>query len=123
MKDNYTILYVDDEPDNLLAFKVLFRRKYNVVTTADASEALELLKRNTVHLILSDYKMPVMTGVELLSEVAHQYPEITRFIVTGFDDQIALSEAVQKGTVNTVINKPWEVEELDVLLARGLENA
>ncbi|MEM9886655.1 MAG: response regulator [Bacteroidota bacterium] len=120
MKHNSTILYVDDEADNLLAFKVLFRRKYNVVTTAEASEVLKLLQQHQIDLIISDYRMPAMTGVELLHKVAEVHPTIARFIVTGFEELEQLTDALKKGTINKVINKPWEVEELNALFSKYL---
>ena len=104
MDTKYTILYVDDEPDNLMAFKVIFRRQYRVFVTESAAAALQIIGQEEVDLVLSDYKMLKTTGVELLQIVQKNYPDIARLIVTGFGDIDIIHSAMNKGIVEQMIN-------------------
>jgi len=69
-----TILYVDDEENNLFSFKAVFRIKYNVLTALSGDEALEILSKKQVHVIITDQRMPEMTGVEFLEKVLEKIP-------------------------------------------------
>ncbi len=118
----YTILYVDDEKENLTGFKFLFRRYYKVLLTTSGEDALELLKENRVQLVLADQRMPKMTGASLLSKISHLYPDITRIIVTGYSDIDGIVEAVNKGGIYYYVTKPWNAEELKMIIDRALES-
>lgn len=120
MTKKYNILYVDDEPDNLLAFRSVFRRFFNVFTANDGPEAIEFLNDQTVDLILSDQRMPEMTGVELLNKVSIEHPNIIRMIVTGYSEMAPILHAVENGKVAKYITKPWKVEELMSILENAL---
>lgn len=117
----YSILYVDDESENLTGFKFLFRRFYNVYLAQSGNEALELLETTPVHLVLADQRMPKMTGAALLSKVYEKYPEVSRIIVTGYSDIDGIIEAVNKGGIYYYVTKPWNAEELRVIIDRALE--
>ena len=123
MGKKYNILYVDDEPDNLLAFRSVFRRFFNIFTANGAGEAIDLIKKEEIHLILSDQRMPNMTGVELLEKIMTDYPQIKRFIVTGYSEMKPIINAVNTGKVSQYIMKPWNVEELKETLEQALEPA
>ena len=112
MARKFNILYVDDEPDNLLAFRSVFRRFYNVYTASGGNEAIEFLKDRSIDLVLSDQRMPKMTGVELLSWVSQTYPSIKCMIVTGYSEMEPILDAVQQGDVDHFITKPWKVDDL-----------
>lgn len=123
MAKKYSILYVDDEPDNLLAFRSVFRRFFNVYTASGGHEAIEFLQEQNVDLILSDQRMPQMTGVELLRQVSDDFPGIIRMIVTGYSEMDPILQAVEKGQVAQYITKPWKVEELKSILADALSES
>ena len=123
MGKKYNILYVDDEPDNLLAFRSVFRRFFNIFTANGAVEAIDLIKKEEIHLILSDQRMPNMTGVELLEKIMDEYPQIKRFIVTGYSEMKPIINAVNTGKVSQYIMKPWNVDELKETLQQALEPA
>jgi len=112
MDKNFTILYVDDEQQNLISFKAAFRREYNVLTAKSGQEAIELLQVNDVQLIISDQRMPEMTGVEFLEKVLPEFPDAIRMILTGFSDVEAIIDAINKGKVFRYITKPWDENEL-----------
>lgn len=117
----YTILYLDDEPDNLLAFKAVFRRQYQILTAQNADEGLRLLRSHSVDLIISDQRMPYTTGVAFFEQILDEFPEPIRMILTGYSDVQAIVDAINKGKVYHYITKPWKMEELKVIMDNALE--
>lgn len=115
-KKDFTILYVDDEVHNLISFNATFRREYKVLTAQGGQEGLNILNDQDVHLVLSDQRMPEMSGVEFLSQVFHLYPETIRMIITGFSDIDAVIGAINQGGVNRYITKPWDEREMRVTI-------
>ncbi|MEM7347311.1 MAG: response regulator [Chloroflexota bacterium] len=106
------ILYVDDEPNNLFAFKSVFRRSYEVATAADAAEAIALLEKEEFDLVLSDYKMPGMTGVALCEYIMTHFPKLKRMIISGYTHEEDIVLAVENGIIAKSIAKPWNSEVL-----------
>lgn len=117
----YRILYVDDEADNLLTFRSVFRRFYTVFTANGAPEGLALLQEQAIDLVISDHRMPGISGVAFLEQVKATYPHIIRMIVTGYSDVDAVVDAINKGQVYYYITKPWKMAELKVILDNALE--
>ena len=118
----YNILYVDDEADNLLAFRSVFRRYFTVYTATGGNEAIEILKEKDVHLLLSDQRMPQMTGVELCTNVMQSHPEMVRMIVTGYSEMQPIMDAMKEGKVAQYIMKPWNVAELRGTIEEALSS-
>lgn len=119
MSDKITILYVDDEENNLISFKATFRLKYKIFTEIGGEEALKILEENTVHIIITDQRMPNMTGTEFLEKVLHKYTDPIRILLTGYTDMSALVEAVNKGQIFHYLTKPWSEEELEQTIERA----
>ena len=117
----YSILYIDDEPDNLLAFKAVFRRYYTIYSAQSAEEALNILQQVQVDLIISDQRMPRMTGVAFFEHIRDDFPDVIRMILTGYSDVQAIVDAINKGKVYHYITKPWKMEELKVIMDNALE--
>lgn len=107
-----SVLFVDDEEFNLVGFKSSFRRDFHVYTANSADKGLEILDQEEIQVILSDQRMPEMTGVEFFEKVRAKYPLAVRILVTGYTDMNALIEAVNKGNIYKYINKPWNNEHL-----------
>ena len=116
-----TVLYVDDEENNLFSFKATFRIKYNVLTAISGDEALKILETGQVHIIISDQRMPEMTGVEFLEIVLGKFPDPMRILLTGYADMSAVVDAVNKGKIFHYLTKPWNEEELDLTINRAYE--
>ncbi|MGB3619511.1 MAG: response regulator, partial [Catalinimonas sp.] len=108
---DFTILYVDDEEQNLISFKATFRRQYNVLTAVSGEEGLAVMRRRHVHLILTDQRMPGMTGVQFLERILPEYPDTIRMVLTGFSDIEAIIDAINNGGVFRYITKPWDERE------------
>lgn len=119
--DKITVLYVDDEENNLFSFKATFRIKYHVLIALSADEALKILETNNVHVIVTDQRMPGMTGVEFLEVVLEKFPEPMRILLTGYADMNAVVDAVNKGKIFHYLAKPWNEEELDMTINRAYE--
>lgn len=115
-KKDFTILYVDDEVHNLISFRATFRREYKILTATGGEDGLQVLKENDVHLVLSDQRMPEMTGVQFLENVISEYPETIRMIITGYSDIDAVIGAINKSGVNRYINKPWDEREMRITI-------
>lgn len=118
----YKIMIVDDEPANLRLLERLFRRDYEVVTAASGAEALQLLSRHDVALLITDQRMPGMTGIELLKRTVSFRPHMVRMVLTGYTDVGALVEAINCGHVYKYVTKPWSNDELRLTVARALEH-
>ena len=115
------ILYVDDEVHNLNAFKAAFRRDFNILTASSASEALSILKSNPIHIIVTDQRMPVMTGIEFLESIIQEYPDPIRMLLTGYSDISAVIDAINKGQIYLYASKPWQEEELRNNILKAFE--
>jgi len=120
-EDKITILYVDDEENNLFSFKAVFRIKYNVLTALSGDQALEILSKKQVHIIITDQRMPEMTGVEFLEKVLERFPDPIRVLLTGYADMGAVVDAVNKGKIFHYLAKPWDEKELDYTIKKAYE--
>lgn len=121
MLETICVLYVDDEENNLLAFKAAFRREFQVITAISGAEALEKLKEHEVHVIITDQRMPGMTGVEFLQKVIPDYPDPIRILLTGYSDINAVIDAINKGEVYRYLTKPWDNEFLKTTIRQAYE--
>ncbi len=117
----YPILVVDDEQDNLDAFRFNFRKTFRVMTAAGGDEALEILKAEEVAVIVTDQRMPKMSGLELLKHAEELRPDAVRIILTAFTDVDVLIEAINLGRIYRYITKPWDAKEVRGILQQGLE--
>jgi eukaryotic-like serine/threonine-protein kinase len=111
------VLFVDDEERILSALKLLFKNLYEVHVTTDAAEALEMLKAQHFHLLVSDQRMPNMNGTELLSKAKMVSPNTVRILLTGYSDLAAIIGSINEGEVYRFANKPWNTTEIRALLA------
>ncbi|MDR3681638.1 MAG: response regulator [Flavipsychrobacter sp.] len=115
------ILYVDDEANNLMSFKATFRIKYNVFTAISGEEAKKILDNNDIHIIITDQRMPEMTGVEFLESILDKHPEPIRLLLTGYADMNAVVDAINKGKIFHYLTKPWNEEELEMTIQRAYD--
>lgn len=116
------MLVVDDEPDNLDLLYRTFRRDFNVFKADSGIKALEVLENEgEVAVIISDQRMPEMKGTEFLSKTVPQFPNTVRIILTGFTDIEDLVDAINSGQVYKYITKPWDPNELKVVVQRAAE--
>ncbi len=117
----YTLLLVDDEPANLQKLQRTFMGQYSVHLAQSGEEALQILQKEPIDAIITDQKMPNMTGIEFLELSQKTYPNIVRIVLTGFTDVDDLIAAINTGKVHKYITKPWEPEEVRLAVQDSLE--
>lgn len=98
-KKDFKILYVDDEEHNLISFKAVFRREYEIFAATSGEEGLEIIRQNNIDLIITDQRMPRMTGIQFLERILPEFPDTIRMILTGFSDVEAIIGAINTGRV------------------------
>lgn len=117
----FAVLYVDDEPDNLRIFELTFRRDFTILTAASAEEGLEILNDNPIAVVLSDHRMPGMSGVDFLARVRAIEPQTIRMLVTAYGDAETLGVAINDGSIYRYVSKPWSPDDLGLSIRRGIE--
>ncbi|MCB9000858.1 MAG: response regulator [Bacteroidales bacterium] len=109
-----TILYVDDEKINLMLFEVNFRNKFNIISAFSGKDGLNKLSQNTnIDVVISDMKMPQMNGVEFITKVKENRPNLPCFILTGYDLTPEISEAINLKIVDRYLAKPFNINEIE----------
>ena len=115
------VLYVDDEVHNLNAFRASFRRLFNVFIAESAIDGRKILETELIHVIITDQRMPVTTGIEFLESIIPDFPEPIRILLTGYADINAVIDAINRGQVYKYIQKPWMDEDLRINIEKAFE--
>ncbi len=115
------VLYVDDEEGNLMAFRASFRRDFDVHVAHSGAEGVAFLEQNSVHVVISDQRMPAMSGAEFLATVKARWPRIVRLLLTGFSDIEAVVDAINRGGIHAYITKPWDPTDLKLRIEQAHE--
>src|SRR5437660_94492 len=121
MAQRHTVLVVDDEADVVQSVQDLLRLDYRVLGATRAADALALLQQEEVHIVMTDQRMPGMTGVEFLRQVRGQHPDAIRLLFTGYADIKAVIDAINRGNVYRYITKPWDPDELQAVVRDAVE--
>lgn len=121
MKACHKVIIVDDEPANLRLLNRVFEEDYEVYSAENGADALELVKLHDIAAIITDQRMPGMTGVQLLQASLPLRPDAIRILITGYTDVQALVDAINDGQVYKYIPKPWNPDELKITIKRALE--
>ena len=118
----HTILCVDDEENILNSLKRLLRKEnYRLLTAPSGEEGLKVLEKNEVHLVISDQRMPQMSGTEFLAVVKERYPNAIRIVLTGYTEVDAITESINRGHVYKFFLKPWKDQSLKLEIKQALE--
>lgn len=118
----FTVLFVDDEINILKSLKRLFRQSgYQLLFADSVSNAIKLINQHQVDLVLSDMKMPDITGAKLMHFIAQKHPHIYRIILTGFSDLASTIDAINHGKVHRFLQKPWNNDEIKLAVEEGIE--
>lgn len=115
------VLYIDDEPHNLTAFKAAFRRDYNIYLAESAEEGKQILDKHHIHVILSDQRMPGVTGIEFFQSILNTHPEPIRILITGYTDVNAVIDAINLGQVYKYLTKPWNENDIRIFIDKAFE--
>jgi putative nucleotidyltransferase with HDIG domain len=123
MRHAHTVLFVDDEVNILKALQRLLRHdEMNVLCAPRATEALEMLERTAVQVVVTDQRMPEMSGVDLLSKVRERQPEIVRMLLTGYTEMDVAVDAINRGQIYRLITKPWNDDELRATIRQAFDH-
>lgn len=115
------VLYVDDESHNLTAFKSAFRRDFEVYTANSAHEGLGIMAEEEISVVITDQRMPEMTGVEMLEKAFTDHPDPIRILLTGYSDMQAVVDAINIGKVYYYMQKPWDEDEVKITVKNAEE--
>ncbi|MBI3591913.1 MAG: response regulator [Nitrospirae bacterium] len=122
MNEEIKILCVDDEPNVLNALKRLFLDEpYTILTATSGTEGLKIFEREYTPIIISDYRMPEMNGVEFLKKIFARHPETVRIVLSGYADTSAIVSAINEGQIYKFVPKPWNDDELKVTVSNAGE--
>jgi signal transduction histidine kinase len=117
----YPILYVDDEPYAIETLQRQFRREFTIVTAPSGAEGLAILAQRDVALVLSDQRMPDMTGTQFLAQVRADYPDTVRMLLTAYSDLESVVDAINVGNVSRYLTKPYDEREVQMAFRDGIE--
>lgn len=122
MEENtINVLYIDDEPNNITSFRAAFRRLFNIFTAESAEEGRKILETESIQVILSDQRMPKMTGIEFFQSILESHPDPIRILITGYTDINAVIDAINVGQVYKYLSKPWNEEEVKNTIYKSYE--
>ncbi len=117
----YNLLVVDDEPEVTKSLRRQFRKKYTVFTANTAKDALNIMEHNDIQVIISDQRMPEITGIDFFMMIKSKYPNALKLILTGYSDIEAVIGAINEGQVFRYITKPWHPKELEAIIQEAFE--
>lgn len=120
--ETFTLLFVDDEVDIVNSLKRSFRKEFNVLIATSGAEGIEIIKSKSVDLIISDQRMPDITGDEVLAVAKDVQPDAIRILLTGYSDIEAMSSCINEANIYKYLTKPWEPEQLRLTVIRALES-
>ncbi|MEO1255511.1 MAG: response regulator, partial [Bacteroidota bacterium] len=120
-KKKFSLLYVDDEATNLRVFKANFRKFFNVFTSTNPIEAIDILNQEEIQVIVTDQRMPEMTGTQFLEKILPDHPDAIKIILTGFTDIEAIKDGINRCGIFKYITKPWNFDEMKGVLERAIE--
>ena len=115
------VLYIDDEPGNLVSLKANFRHKFEVLITEDPPQAFGIVEQHDIQVVISDQRMPSMTGIEFFSQLKKISPNPTRVLLTGYSDMEAVIDAINLGEIYRYVTKPWDYDELLAIIEEAYQ--
>jgi response regulator RpfG family c-di-GMP phosphodiesterase len=121
-ENRHTVLCVDDEKNILGSLKRLLRKEdYRILTASSGEEGLKVLEENDVQMVISDQRMPEMSGTEFLAALKTKYPDVIRIILSGYTDVDSITESINRGHIYKFLLKPWNDQNLKLEIKQALE--
>lgn len=123
MDNQMSVLYVDDEPINLMLFERVFSKKYTIRTANSAFKGLDILREKPdIKVVISDMRMPEMDGLEFIQKAMLQYPNVVFFILTGFEITDEIKSALDSKLINRYFQKPFRMDEIDQAISNAMDD-
>ncbi len=120
-QEKIRVLYLDDEPNNLTMFRAGFRLDYEIFTALTAEEAFQIIRKQKLHIVIADQRMPHITGIEFLKQLLHEDPNPVRILLTGYSNLEAVISAINHGQVFRYIKKPWDDDDIRMTIENAYE--
>ncbi len=117
-----SILYIDDEAENLTVFKATFRHDYNVITAESPKAGLYLLRQTPICLVISDYKMPEKNGIDFFKEIIGEFPDVNRILLTAYNESAIIIKSINEAHIYSFVTKPWKRDELRTIINNAIES-
>ncbi|WP_462318992.1 response regulator, partial [Marinilabilia sp.] len=117
-----SILYIDDEAGNITGFKYTFKRKFDVTTASSAAEALEILKTRDFKVIISDQRMPNMSGLDFFAAIQKTHPDVIKIILSAFSDNDVIIKAINEIGIYRFLSKPWNKDDMEITIQSAIES-
>jgi len=123
MKDNskFKVLFIDDEPASLTAFKSIFRDDYDILLASSAEEGYKMMQKEDVNIVISDQRMPGVTGVEFLQRIRIEFPDTVRMLITGYSDIDAVIQSINGSSISYYFSKPYNETDMKIILDNTIE--
>lgn len=115
------VLYVDDAKEHIILFTHALKEDYEIFTASSGEEGMNIMRKENISVVISDQRMPGMSGNEMLEKVADGYPDVLRFLISGYTDYRAIVDGVNRGQIQGYFHKPIEPEEVRLAISKGLE--
>jgi DNA-binding NtrC family response regulator len=115
------VMYLDDDQANLDSFRANFRGQFDVYTSTSPVDAYNLIAEHNIQIVITDHNMPSMSGVEFLESISRDYPDVQRILLTGYSELVPVVEAVNKGKVFRILTKPFNMKEINRMVAEAWE--
>ena len=116
-----TILYIDDEETNVRAFELSFKDTYHILTATSADKGFDIMDDHDINVVIADYRMPRISGVDFLERMASMYPDVSRIIMTGYKDPDHILDAINRGKVFNFLTKPWQIHDLKINIDNAIK--
>lgn len=116
------ILYIDDEPENLVGFKVSFAKEYEVLTAENTIQGYEILKSSDILVAIIDYKMPAEDGISFIERIKEEFAEVIFIVISGYTDFEAVIKAINMNCLKNFVQKPWNYNEMRIVLKNAVES-
>jgi len=117
----FNVLFIDDEPASLTAFKSVFRDHYHIELATSAEEGYKIMKERDIHIVISDQRMPGTSGVDFLQKIRVEFPETVRMLITGYSDIDAVIRSINGSMVSYYFSKPYDEQEMKAILDNAIE--
>ncbi|NJK93691.1 MAG: response regulator [Bacteroidales bacterium] len=116
------ILYIDDEPENLIGFKVSFAREFLIFTAENTQEAYQIMKSQDIVVAIVDFKMPGEDGISFIERVKDEFSEVVFMVISGYADIEAVIKAINMNCLRNFVQKPWNYNEMRIVLKNAVES-
>jgi YesN/AraC family two-component response regulator len=116
------ILYIDDEPENLVGFRISFSKLFNISTAENTIDGYLLMQKNEFQVILVDYKMPGENGITFIERIKEEFADVVFIVISGYAELDVVINAININCIKNFVQKPWNYNEMKIMLYNATES-